>query len=220
MILQIESRREYICSTGLVLHLPFYDIDGGAFKTKDSYGHQATVNGALWRPDGRYFDGVDDKINLPDVSPLSPTSQITLEAWFNPARTTGANRVISKFPNDYQGWSMYHGTAIGFQLYTGVSLGSTSSAANTITQDTWHHVVCTYDGFWMTVFINANLSGTPQVRTGLIVYTALQPAIGADNGAGAGQFFKGTISEVRIYNRALTPLEIQQNYLATKWRYQ
>ncbi len=29
----------------------------------------------------------------------------------------------------------------------------------------------------------------------------------------------GNIDEVRIYSRALTPLEIQHNYLATKWRY-
>ena len=210
----------FVFDPSLVLYLPLFKAEGGAFKTKDSCGHQAAVNGALWRPDGRYFDGIDDKINLPDVEPLSPTSQITLEAWFNPARTTGANRVISKFPNDYQGWSMYHGTTIGFQLYTGASLGSTNSQANSITQDTWHHAVCTYDGFWMTVFINANVSGAPQARTGLIVYTALQPAIGADNGAGDVQFFKGVIGEVRIYSRALTPLEIQQNYLATKWRYQ
>ena len=28
------------------------------------------------------------------------------------------------------------------------------------------------------------------------------------------------IGEVRLYNRRLTPLEVQHNYLATKWRYQ
>jgi len=31
--------------------------------------------------------------------------------------------------------------------------------------------------------------------------------------------FDGRIGEVRLYNRALTPLEIENNYLATKWRY-
>ena len=31
--------------------------------------------------------------------------------------------------------------------------------------------------------------------------------------------FKGNISQASIYNRALTPAEIQQNYNATKGRY-
>ena len=37
---------------------------------------------------------------------------------------------------------------------------------------------------------------------------------------GTAELWNGLIDEVRIYNRALTPLEIQHNYLATKWRYQ
>jgi len=32
--------------------------------------------------------------------------------------------------------------------------------------------------------------------------------------------FTGTIGEVQVYSRVLTPLEIHQNYLVTKWRYQ
>ena len=141
---------DFIVDPSLVLYLPLYKKDGSSFVSGEGYGHLGTVSGALWRPNGRYFDGVDDKINLPDVSPLSPTSQITLEAWFNPARTN-TGRVISKFPSDYKGWSMYHGAAIGFQLYAGASLGEAFSAANTVSQDNWYHAVGTYDGSYMRV---------------------------------------------------------------------
>lgn len=72
----------------------------------------------------------------------------------------------------------------------------------------------------MKIFVNTDASGSPFAKTGSIVYSALQPAIGFDNGAGAGQPFQGTIGEVRIYSRALAPAEIKRNYLATKWRYQ
>lgn len=219
MVRQAHHEIDFVFDSSLVLYLPLHKRDGSSFVSDDVYGHLATVNGALWRPDGRYFDGIDDKINLPDVSPLSPTSQITLEAWFNPARTN-TGRVISRFPADYKGWSLYHGTGIGFQLYAGTSLGEAFSAANTIAQDNWYHAVGTYDGACMRVYINAGASGIPLARTGSIVYTALQPAIGLDNGAGASQPFKGIIGEARIYSRALTPMEIQHNYLATKWRYQ
>ena len=37
--------------------------------------------------------------------------------------------------------------------------------------------------------------------------------------ANRNYYFKGLIGDVRVYNRALTPLEIQRIYLATKWRY-
>jgi hypothetical protein len=38
-------------------------------------------------------------------------------------------------------------------------------------------------------------------------------------GGGETETWLGVIGEVRVYNRALSPLEIQHNYLATKWRY-
>ena len=210
---------DFIFDPSLAFYAPLYEADGGSFKSRDAYGHLCTVSGALWRPDGRNFDGVDDKINLPDAPALSPPSQITLEAWFKPSQTAAIGRIVSRFPSDYHGWSMYHSTTIGFQLYAGGSLGGAASAANTIAQGVWHHSVCTYDGANMTVYVNANVSGSPLAKTGSIAYTALQPAIGLDNNVN-WQAFNGTIGEVRIYNRALSALEVQRNYLATKWRYQ
>ncbi|MBI2851406.1 MAG: hypothetical protein HYX80_10305 [Chloroflexi bacterium] len=127
---------DFIRDPSLMLYLPLYKRDGGAFESHDGYGHPATVSGALWRPGGRYFDGIDDKVNLPDVPALSPASQITLEAWFKPAQTAAIGRIVSKFPSDYKGWSIFHGTAIGFQLYAGASLAEIYSA-NVIAQDTW-----------------------------------------------------------------------------------
>ena len=219
MALRIESLNNKICRTGLVLNALLYEADDSYFRTRDSYGHQSAVTGALWRPGGRYFDGVDDKINLPDAPALSPTSQITLEVWFNPARNSTYDRILSKLPNNLKGWSVYHVTSIGFQLWTGSSLGSTYSVSGVISSNTWYHVACVYDGSFMIIYLDGNITGTPTARTGSISYSALQPAIGADNESANDQFFNGIIGEARIYSRALTPSEILQNFLNTKWRY-
>jgi len=44
-------------------------------------------------------------------------------------------------------------------------------------------------------------------------------AVGCIARSAYGGFWNGTIGEVFIYNRLLTPQEIQRNYLITKWKY-
>ena len=70
----------FIYDPSLVLYLPFYQLDGASFMSKDKHGYPCTVTGALWRPDGHYFDGTDDKIVVPDAASLDITTGITIEA--------------------------------------------------------------------------------------------------------------------------------------------
>ena len=49
-----------------VLWLPLWKLDGAQFTSKDAYGRLVTVTGAPWGPQGRPFDGVDDKFSIPD----------------------------------------------------------------------------------------------------------------------------------------------------------
>ena len=74
---------------------------------------------------------------------------------------------------------------------------------------TWSHVALTWDGAMLRLYVN----GTPvtsKARAGTLQTTA--------GGAGAvrlggnvpyGEYFKGRIDEVRIYNRVLSGAEIQ-----------
>ena len=57
------------------------------------------------------------------------------------------------------------------------------------------------------------LVGFEKIGTGLVT-TMVRGEVGA-----VLEGFDGLIGEVRIYKRALTPLEVQHNYLATKGRY-
>jgi len=43
--------------------------------------------------------------------------------------------------------------------------------------------------------------------------------VGADPTFGGRWYLDGLLGELRLYNRGLTPLEIQHNYSATNWRY-
>ena len=58
----------FIFDPSLVLYLPLYQLDGASFVSKDAHGHLCSVTGALWRPNGRWFDGTDDTIAADSVA--------------------------------------------------------------------------------------------------------------------------------------------------------
>jgi len=209
-----------IVTTGLVFNLPLYARDGASFISPDACGHVCTVTGAEWRYSGRWFNKFNHKIGLPDDPRLTPTTGLTLEAWIKPELVINTGRIISRLPDgSYKGWSMFHYTYVGFQCHIGGSLATLYGAADSIAANVWHHAACTYDGSAMRIYIEGEQSGNTLERSGSIAYDSLAPAIGMDNGAGINQPYGGIIAEARIYNRGLTRLEVERNYLATRWRY-
>ena len=74
--------------------------------------------------------------------------------------------------------------------------------------NTWTHLAVTYNGSTLTLYRNgvavatSNVSGTLSPTTGTLQIGASQ----------FGEYFKGLIDEVRIYNRALSATEIQTIY--------
>jgi hypothetical protein len=209
-----------ISDPSLVLFLPLYQLDGAAIISKDAYGRLCSVSGASWRPDGRYFDGVDDEIGCGNDSSIQIGGAITAEVWGKFEGYTGDYRqVLWKRFNDAggaQGWQMYLGsnsnTVNVLRWLDGAAIGIDSA----FTPDEFIHVVFTYDGANQRLYIGGDLAVVPVADTST-VKTATALRIGANPGTG---YVGGTIGEIRMYNRALTPLEIQHNYLATKWRYQ
>ena len=210
---------DFIYDPSLVLYLPLYELDGASFMSKDKHGHLCTVTGAVWRPNGHYFDGTDDYINCGAPSVLDFTSQdFTVEAWLK--------RVVAQNSDIYchglysaDGYRLFLSSAGSLQLNTNQSGAhqDSISADGEITNDVWFHIVATRLGTTGKVYKN----GTDITSTGA---SHIDPTTSSRN-VYIGQYdldsqrFGGYIGEVRVYNRALTPTEIQYNYLATKWRY-
>ena len=219
---------DFIFDPSLVLYLPLYELDGASFMSKDKHGHLCTATGALWTPRGRSFDGTDDLITLNQTSVIEPT-HITVEIWINTPGTGDWQSVLVKFdretnfPNNNNfGYQMFvAGGASQDKIRWGVGDGSAfyeSFSDAAITLNAWQHIVGTYDGAGVAHFINAIKQADVHSFSGNIshdgnLYLGLgEPSLGL-------QQYSGAIGEVRIYNRALTPSEVQHNYLATKWRY-
>ena len=74
-----EPKAEPGHEIGTVLALDFKKKDGDSFMDRSVYGHLCTNHGSKWQLDGRYFDGVDDYVDLPDNFPN--VTDFTFVAW-------------------------------------------------------------------------------------------------------------------------------------------
>lgn len=225
----MNSERNFILGPNLALYLPLHQLDGSSFMSRDAYGHLCTVTGASWRLKGRYFDGVDDYINLNDqFTAVAGSTTKTLIAWANPGKTdySTVGRVI-----------MLH-RVVGATAFSLVAVGNPASwgllyAVGTTTLTLDSGVALTVG---QPVFLAATLDGTNvRLQVNDAVFTASDggaPTMGSPDGRmnaligairGSTQFlqlFKGVIGEAYIFSRAFSPLEVERIRLATKWRYQ
>ena len=162
------------------------------------------------------LDGVDDYVNIPNDSSLSP-STITVDAWFYATDISGQLvPPLLKKSHDRDGYALEMAGESGDHLAFWVSVsgvGWVRSDNVYLSTNTWYHVAATYDGSEIKVYLNGQPQGTPTSVTGSIEPISSPLYIGSDPGS-PGRFFKGLIDEVEIYNRALSASEIQAIYTA------
>ena len=160
-----------------------------------------------------YFDGIDDNVTVLDSASLHLSSAFTLSAWVNPAATfTDYRAIVTKNPPYY-----LYASSIQWVCPAGSPLGGFSTdvlGINPVCQpsplpiNTWTHLAVTYNGSTLTLYRNGVAVANSNVSATLSP-TTLNLQIG---GSQFGEYFKGLIDEVRIYNRALTATEIQATY--------
>jgi hypothetical protein len=209
-----------ICEPHLVLDLQLYKQDGASFMSRDACGHLSTATGASWRISGRYFDGIDDVVDCGNAAALTPGSNWSFDMWIKGAETTGTavrNAFELHVDGDNRGYLSWPISGSGVVRFYAKINGIGYSGFDPVAQVDldWHHFAVTFEGTTWRAYLDGahaltaakgdfgSLVGTPTVKVG----------------GGANGHFKGNIGEVRLHRRLPTPLEIQHDYLATKWRY-
>ena len=96
--------------------------------------------------------------------------------------------------------------------------GADVTVADTSTHllNTWYNVVGTYDGSNMRIYVNGVLKNI-RAQTGTLGANSETAKIGTYQGTNYN--LTGRISNVSIYNRALSAAEIQQNFNALRSRF-
>lgn len=189
-----------------------YDWSGGAVNGTINGTVTLGQTGALYNDPNTamLFDGSTGYITLTTAVNGSGRSAITFEGWYK-LSTTALGSFTNLFMSDSanKGFQVYwNGTA---NLNWNVGNGTTNVLATysaAPVAGVWWHVVGTYDGANIRLYVNGTLRATTPL-TGSMTATAT-PVIGASIGFSSN--FPGTIDEVAIYPTALSPARITAHY--------
>jgi hypothetical protein len=184
-------------------------------------GFSSSNNGSF------FFDGTNDYINLGNPTVLQGLQlNMTISCWFNRQAFTLSATLYSDYA-DVGGIRLTSLLRIDnnfLNYYTSApNNGFQNVYPTTITSGVWYFVSVAVSGTLSSPIANIFLNGTFYTfNLGALNSTPFTGAIhciGGNINIGTNEYFNGNISQVQIYNRALTQQEILQNYNATKTRY-
>ncbi|WYM03310.2 MAG: LamG-like jellyroll fold domain-containing protein [Gloeotrichia echinulata CP02] len=205
---------------GLLAYYPLNEATGTTIRDNSGNGKNGTVSGASWwgctAPIGNpgntvmKFDGVNDYVNLGNPSALQFANNCyTLEAWIKPSLSSQNRAIISKWNSGSTGWYIF-----SLQPDNTINISHnispwTITSSQTIPSEIYSHVVATYDGSIVKLYINGQLAGSGNLGKSADTTTAVLIGAIHENGTVSKNFFLGQIAEVRIWNKARTQVEIQ-----------
>lgn len=198
---------------GLVAAYGFNETSGTSVTDASGNTNHGVIQGAARVTTGKFgaalnFDGASNLVAVKSSPSLSLSQAMTLEAWVYPTATQSGWRTLLQKSDSY----FLHASGSnalqpeGGVVYNNVGAQVASSAA--IAVNVWTHVALTYDGSNLHLYLNGALVSS-LAQTGAIGSNANDLYIGGNNPY--GEYFRGLIDEVRIYNRALTVSEIQSD---------
>jgi hypothetical protein len=161
------------------------------------------------------FDGVDDHVSVPHDASLTPT-QITVSAWIKATHwktEIWRGVVVAKdsWGGSSNGYDLRTGDNGKLSFVVGTSSGWTDASTDSLmATGQWYHIVGTYDGTTVRVYINGVERGS--ATGGGDLSASSYPLNIGRCPYDTTRLFDGVIDEVAIFNRALTPSEIQTIY--------
>ncbi len=166
----------------------------------------------------------DDHVLLPDSPALEP-EYISVEAWVRRAGTPGAYRyIVSKGSTSClkSSYGLYTGSGQGLAFYVSGADGfvvSPQAQPATIWNGAWHHVIGTFDGDRVRLFVDGHQIGLGNAAPREIAYglPGRSPYVGAYRGA-CELPYSGDIDAVRIWSVALEPEEVATAHAAPAGR--
>ena len=149
----------------------------------------------------------------------------TVSAWIYPTLlgTTRRAIVANSYPYAIRtGWLLCTSGENTFFLSIGADFAYNISALNSLELNKWQFVTATVTngGGSILLYVNSVLAGSSlsALNSGTITYTDSQFYVGYRHTT-TPEPYSGNISNVTIYNRALSASEVSQNYNALKGRY-
>jgi chitodextrinase len=196
----------------LVAAYGFEEGSGSTVADASGNGNTGTISGATWTTAGRFgnalnFNGTSSRVTIPDAGSLHLTGGMTLEAWVNPNDVPSRWRDVVYKGND--NYYLMASTSTASRPAGGGTFGGSNAnvfGATPVSTGAWTHIAVTYDGTTLRFYANGTQVGST-TKSGAVTTSTNPLSIGSDSIY--GQYFNGTIDEVRVYDAALTATQIQ-----------
>jgi len=191
--------------TGIVAGYNF-NLSGTVISDYSGFNATGTNNGASWD------SGKEDFLNI-------PTGSISISAWINIGSILGPSRRIIDKPytsrvEPYTQYALITETTAGSKPQFELTINGTRrdvSGTTVISSGTWYHIVGTYDGNWMKIYVNNVLEASGNYTGSISTYNT-QLWIGRYEWTPTDICFIGKIDEVGVFNTVLDSNEIGSLY--------
>ena len=205
-----------INDTSLILYLDAansnsYPGTGTKWSDISKSGYDSTLNSVTYdslNNGSMVFNGSTSNVSCGNIS---VGASGTVNVWFKQDVATANRGLVGIGTNTwlYIGGSGTNGMlgAYNGTIYSsGISLNGSTS---------WNFASFVWSGTTLTIYLN----GGSAISSTISFTNSGNVVIGVYPSNVAGSYFNGKISNVQIYNRNLSAVEILQNYNATKTRY-
>lgn len=176
------------------------------------------------------FDGVDDYGTLSNSTIYKPQFPLTISCTFNVSNVSNYGIFIRTDNTNTNHWGV--SVAVGSTYSLSVTYGNgTANAAsgrrtystvsNVIVQNQWYNfTIVLPDNLTCNGYLNGSSISIPYLSgdTTTLAYSSVGATIGYRSDA-TNYYYNGKLSQIQIYNRALSSQEVLQNYNATKTRF-
>lgn len=209
-------------STGPVGHWLLNEGSGSVAADTSGHRDNGTLRGgAEWTSisgrRGVSFDGTTGQVRVPEASQLDPSNAITVSAWVLRQGSPGDYRyIVAKGGHGCisASYGLYSGPNGGLQFYVSRGQGTTYArspdAGTGVWDGRWHLAVGTFDGTTIRLYVDGLEVGSGTEYPGPIEYrlSDSNDLLIGDYPSCLDEGFPGVISDVRLWDRALSPSEV------------
>ncbi len=170
-----------------------------------------------------YFDGSNDYVDMSQPISLNISGDMSISAWIRPSAMGALNDVISNYNSggtiaEYELYFTNNsGNHVDFDWGNSGNYNDWGAEGYNFGVNTWYHIVAVRIGLTAKIYING--ISQPLTQRGAPGGSGTTvPTSGYGNttigraGSFSGQYFSGQIDDVRVFNYALTPVQVQLLY--------
>lgn len=154
------------------------------------------------------LNGAGQYVALGNDATMNFTGAFTVECWVKiPAFTQDWQAIVTKGDS---AWRLHRFAGSRTVAFGTSGLSNVDLPGTTVIDDNqWHHLAVVYDGFTKRLYVDGKLDAYARV-TGRLAENAHRVLVG-ENDQQTGRFLAGSVDELAVYRKALSPTEISEH---------